>query len=41
MKYVHCTVCVCAKAELGRKWLEAAPTLKHEPLNRCIAVQNV
>ena len=41
MKYVRYTVCDCAKAELGQKWLEAAPTLKHEPLNRCITVQNV
>ena len=41
MKYARCTVCVCAKAELGQKRLEAAPTLKYEPLNSCITVQNV
>ena len=35
MKYVRCTVRV---AELGQKCLQAAPTLKYEPLNSCITV---
>ena len=35
MKYVHHTM---RMAELGQKCIEAALTLKYEPLNSCITV---
>ena len=35
-KHVHCAVRIAEIAELGRKCLKPAATLKYEPLNSCI-----
>ena len=35
-KHVHCAVRIAEIAELGRRCLKLAATLKYEPLNSCI-----